>query len=81
MKALNQLHTAYYAIPAGDPSTEMVMEKLPDLYAAIQAVLEESATISGLLATVEDAKGRGVIIHIATEATCAEHLAAERPTE
>jgi len=75
-EALRALHDAYYAIPTGEPTTEQVMEKLPDLYSAIQRVLDDSERIAGLLATVDRAERHGLTIHVATRRTCAEHIEA-----
>jgi hypothetical protein len=76
LTVLRSLHEAYYSIPAGEPTTEQVMERLPALYEAVQAVLDQSAKISGLLFVVTDAMSRKVTVHVATEATCSDHLAA-----
>jgi hypothetical protein len=76
---LRALHDAYYAIPAGNPTPEQVDERLPALYAAIQGVLDDAVRISGLLATVDAAERQGVTIHVATRATCRDHLASPEP--
>ena len=80
-EALAALADAYYAIPAGSPTREQVDERLPALYAAIEAVLSDASRIGGLLATVGDAEANDLPIHVATGATCAEHdrAATERP--
>jgi hypothetical protein len=75
-EALRMLSDAYYAIPAGQPTTEQAMERLPDLYSAIQRVLDDSERIAGLLATVDRAERDGLTIHVATRRTCAEHIEA-----
>jgi hypothetical protein len=81
MKSLHRLAVAYQAIPAGDPSVDQVMEKLPALYSAIDGVLSETSHIGGLLATVERAEAEGLTVHVATRATCQQHIAAgdDRP--
>ena len=71
---LGRLHNAYYAIPAGEPTTEQVMEKLPALYAAVEVVLSAASRIGGLLASVASAEAQHATIHVATEATCEGHL-------
>ena len=73
---LRALHDAYYAIPAGTPTAEQVLDRLPALYAAIEAVLEDANRIGGLIATVDDAEKQGLTIHVATRPTCAEHIEA-----
>ncbi len=74
-EALQALSAAYYAIPAGEPSTDQVIERLPDLYRAVEGVLAAGETISGLLGTVSAARESGYPIHAATRTTCAEHIA------
>ena len=73
---LRSLHDAYYAIPAGEPTPEQVLDRLPALYAAIDAVLEDANRISGLIAIVDSAEKQGLTIHVATRPTCAEHIEA-----
>ena len=75
-EALHNLARAYQAVPAGEPSTERVIEKLPALYAAVDAVLADTSRIEGLLSTVDTAERDGLTVHVATRATCAEHIAA-----
>ena len=74
-RPLERLHDAYYAIPAGEPTVEQVMEALPALYDAVQGVLDGAARIGGLLAVVDSAERQGTTIHVATRATCRDHLA------
>lgn len=73
---LRALHDAYYAVPAGEPTAEQIMENLPDLYAAIERVLEDAGRISGMLATVDEAERNGLTVHLATRRTCREHIKA-----
>ncbi len=75
-EALRNLASAYYAIPAGEPSAEQVIEKLLDLYRSIAAVLADTGRIEGLLSVVDTAERDGLTVHVATRDTCAAHIAA-----
>ena len=75
-ESLRNLAAAYQAVPAGEPSTEQVIEKLPALYESIQAVLDDTGRIAGLLSVVDSAESNGTTVHVATGPTCAEHIAA-----
>lgn len=75
---MHDLAAAYRAIPAGEPTDADVIEKLPALYQAIDAVLADTSRIEGLLNTVEVAQRDGLTVHVATHETCEQYIAGEK---
>ncbi|MCA1572899.1 MAG: hypothetical protein LC798_21940 [Chloroflexi bacterium] len=68
-----ELRAAYFKVPAGEPSTERLLDAMPRLLRAVNVILDR---YGGLYHALDNAQRRGYPIHVATRSTCQEHIEA-----